>query len=91
MNAAFEVIEDTKQAQVLLHPARIALLERLDEPASAASLARALELPRQRVNYPGGIAQQDDAVFVDRTFQYLLCQRKYKPFVYLDGVTQALF
>ncbi|MCP3919984.1 MAG: helix-turn-helix transcriptional regulator [bacterium] len=35
----------------MLHPTRLELLEHLDEPRSAADLARELGLPRQRINY----------------------------------------
>ena len=51
MSVAIEVIDDPARAQAALHPARRALLEALDQPLSAAALARRLELPRQRVNY----------------------------------------
>lgn len=51
MTSAVEVIEDTARAQALLHPARLLLLEQMDEPASATVLARRLDQPRQRVNY----------------------------------------
>ncbi|MEQ8765098.1 MAG: helix-turn-helix domain-containing protein [Planctomycetota bacterium] len=46
-----EVIDDPARAQSLLNPVRLELLELLETPASAASLARHLDLPRQRVNY----------------------------------------
>ena len=46
-----DVIEEPKRAQVMLHSARLELLENLGEPSSAAALARRLGLPRQRVNY----------------------------------------
>lgn len=46
-----EVVGDPARAQTLLHPTRLAILERLDRPGSAASLARQLDLPRQRLNY----------------------------------------
>lgn len=46
-----DVIAETTRAAALLQPARLALLEALGEPASAAQLARRLDLPRQRVNY----------------------------------------
>lgn len=49
--ASIDVIEEPRRAQVLLHPARLRLLEQLAEPGSAAGLARRLGLPRQRVNY----------------------------------------
>lgn len=48
---AVDVIQRPERAQVILHPTRIAILERLAEPTSAASLARQLEMPRQRLNY----------------------------------------
>jgi DNA-binding transcriptional ArsR family regulator len=48
---AVEVIDEARRAQVLLHATRLELLRHLDEPASAATLARRLDLPRQRVNY----------------------------------------
>ena len=35
----------------MLHPARLMLLGELREPQSASSLARKLDLPRQRLNY----------------------------------------
>jgi DNA-binding transcriptional ArsR family regulator len=51
MTRTVDVIEDAGRAQVLLHPARLQLLEHLDEPRSAAAIARRIALPRQRVNY----------------------------------------
>ena len=48
---AVDVILDAERAQALLNPARLELLEHLQEPGSAASLARLLGQPRQRVNY----------------------------------------
>ncbi len=51
MSQSVEVIEEPARAQSLLNPARLQLLEHLGEPASAASLARRLDLPRQRINY----------------------------------------
>ena len=48
---AVEVIEQAKRAAALLDPTRLRLVERLAEPDSASGLARALGLPRQRVNY----------------------------------------
>ncbi|MGE3172095.1 MAG: helix-turn-helix domain-containing protein [Planctomycetota bacterium] len=51
MTEAIEVVAETERAQVLLHPTRLRILELLTEPASAASLAPRLELPRQLVNY----------------------------------------
>lgn len=46
-----DVVDDLDRAQVLLHPTRLELLAHLAEPSSAATLARRLGLPRQRVNY----------------------------------------
>ncbi|MCB9871701.1 MAG: helix-turn-helix transcriptional regulator [Planctomycetes bacterium] len=51
MPVAIDVIADTERAQALLSAVRIELLRRLAEPASAATLGRAMELPRQRLNY----------------------------------------
>ncbi len=45
------VANELQAARGLLHPMRRRMLEILAEPASAASLARQLRLPRQRVNY----------------------------------------
>ena len=44
-------VRDGEALKALSHPARVALLERLREPASAAEAARRLGQPRQRVNY----------------------------------------
>ncbi|MBS2022720.1 MAG: helix-turn-helix transcriptional regulator [Deltaproteobacteria bacterium] len=46
-----EVIEDADAATVALEPVRSRLLSELAEPASAASLAERLGLPRQKLNY----------------------------------------
>ena len=46
-----EVIEETARAKVLLDEHRLELLEHLASHASAADLARKLDLPRQRINY----------------------------------------
>ena len=48
---AIDVIAEPERAQVLLHPARLELLGAIDEPISAAALAKRMDLPRQRVNY----------------------------------------
>src|SRR5262249_23214566 len=45
------VVRDLDALQVLFHPSRIEILESLRTPASAASVARRLDLPRQKVNY----------------------------------------
>ena len=51
MSLAVDVVDDTERAQVLLHPARLRLLEHLEEPRSAAAIARRVDMPRQRINY----------------------------------------
>jgi DNA-binding transcriptional ArsR family regulator len=49
--ASVAVVHDPARAAHLMDPLRVSLLESLAGPASASSLARALGLPRQRVNY----------------------------------------
>jgi predicted ArsR family transcriptional regulator len=49
--ATVEVIVDPAAAVAALDPTRARLLAALTEPGSASSLALALELPRQKVNY----------------------------------------
>ena len=44
-------VRDGNALKALSHPARVALLERLRQPASAAEVARQLGQPRQRINY----------------------------------------
>lgn len=46
----FEV-RDAETLQALSHPTRVQILEALREPASASAVARAIGLPRQRVNH----------------------------------------
>ena len=46
-----EVIEDPEAAVVALDPIRSRLLSELAEPASAATLATRIGMPRQKVNY----------------------------------------
>ena len=48
---ALEVIRRPASAAALMDPTRQKLLAQLDEPDSAAGLARRLRLPRQKVNY----------------------------------------
>jgi DNA-binding transcriptional ArsR family regulator len=48
---ALEVIDDPAAAMAALDPIRSKLLSELGEPASAATLAGRLEIPRQKVNY----------------------------------------
>ena len=51
MQEAVALIDRTDSAAALLSPVRIRILELLREPASAAAVARELDVPRQRVNY----------------------------------------
>lgn len=51
MQEVVSLIDRMDSAAALLSPVRIRILELLREPASAATVARELELPRQRVNY----------------------------------------
>lgn len=46
-----EMIHDPARAGILLDPVRMAVLERLAEPDSAAGLGRKMKLPRQKLNY----------------------------------------
>ena len=46
-----DVIDDPAAATVALEPVRSRLLAELAEPASAATLAARLGIPRQKVNY----------------------------------------
>lgn len=46
-----ETISGIEQAVAMLDPLRLKLLERLQTPNSATGLARAMRLPRQRLNY----------------------------------------
>src|SRR5690242_248980 len=48
---AVEVIDDPSAAMVALDPVRSRLLSELAEPASAATLAARMGIPRQKVNY----------------------------------------
>lgn len=48
---AVEVIDDPAAATVALDPVRSRLLSELAEPASAATLANRLGIPRQKINY----------------------------------------
>ncbi len=48
---AVKLLGETGQAEAILHPVRRQVLSLLAKPDSASGLARALNLPRQRVNY----------------------------------------
>ncbi len=50
-HSTMTVVRDRARAAHLMDPMRVSLLERLNEPGSASSLARDLGLPRQRINY----------------------------------------
>ena len=51
VQSALAVVQSPEQAAALLDPVRLRVLERMREPESAAGVARALTLPRQRVGY----------------------------------------
>ncbi len=46
-----DLVQDPHRAAALLHPLRRRILQALQDPDSAAGLARRLRLPRQKVNY----------------------------------------
>lgn len=48
---SIRTLSDPEQLQALSHSTRVAILEALREPMSAASVARVLGQPRQRINY----------------------------------------
>ncbi len=45
------LVSQPEQAAILLHPTRVAILRELEQPNSAAGLAKILHLPRQKLNY----------------------------------------
>lgn len=51
MPAALQVIRNPQAAATALDPARLAILERLREPTSAAAVSRETGVPRQKLNY----------------------------------------
>lgn len=51
MTESVLVVAEPEKARTLLHRTRLQILEQLSQPGSATSLARELELPRQRLNY----------------------------------------
>ena len=51
MTSSVQVLRDPEQAAIVLDPIRLKLLENLEQPGSAASLSRVLNLPRQKINY----------------------------------------
>ncbi len=46
-----EVLDDPEQVAALAHPLRVAILDALREPGSAAAAARSIGEPRQKVNH----------------------------------------
>ena len=66
------VLNSTAQAATLLDPLRLEILACMREPDSAAGVARALGLPRQRVNYhvveleKAGLLEVADVVVVHK-------------------------
>lgn len=48
---ALQILERPEQAEVLFHPVRMRLLELLEQPGSAASVAEAAGVPRQHAHY----------------------------------------
>jgi DNA-binding transcriptional ArsR family regulator len=63
-NSVFTV-GDPETLQALSHPTRVAILEALRTPASAAAVARTIGQPRQRVNYH--LKELEQAGLVERT------------------------
>lgn len=51
MQSEVSIIDAAETAAAMLHPTRRSVLEQFREPRSAAEVARALELPRQRVGH----------------------------------------
>jgi len=51
MPATLQVIRNPQAAATVLDPARLAILDRLQEPTSAAAVAREMGIPRQKLNY----------------------------------------
>ncbi|MCK5941391.1 MAG: helix-turn-helix transcriptional regulator, partial [Planctomycetes bacterium] len=51
MSQVVDIVREPERARSLLEATRQELLRHLAQPQSAAGLARALDLPRQRVNY----------------------------------------
>lgn len=64
---AVEVIDDPFAAALALDPVRSRLLSELAEPASAATLANRLGIPRQKINYHLRALESCDLVHVSET------------------------
>jgi DNA-binding transcriptional ArsR family regulator len=67
---AVEVIDDPVAAAVALDPVRSRLLSELGEPASAATLANRLGIPRQKINYHLRALESHDLVRVAEKRQW---------------------
>lgn len=67
---AVEVIDDPAAAVVALDPVRSRLLSELAEPASAATLATRLGIPRQKINYHLRALESHDLVRVAEKRQW---------------------
>src|SRR5215471_4317681 len=67
---AVEVIDDPMAAAVALDPVRSRLLSELAEPASAATLANRLGIPRQKINYHLRALESYDLVRVAKKRQW---------------------
>ncbi len=67
---AVEVIDDPMAAAVALDPVRSRLLSELAEPASAATLASRLGIPRQKINYHLRALEAHDLVRVAEKRQW---------------------
>lgn len=67
---AVEVIDDPLAAAVALDPVRSRLLSELAEPASAATLAHRLGIPRQKINYHLRALESHDLVRVAEERQW---------------------
>jgi DNA-binding transcriptional ArsR family regulator len=51
MTASVAYVDQAAAAGAMLDPLRLRMLERLQEPGSATTLAKHLDLPRQQINY----------------------------------------
>jgi len=60
--AALHVIDQPASAATLLDPTRLRILRALDQPDSAAGLARRLGVPRQKLNYHLRLLEDDGLV-----------------------------
>jgi len=67
---AVEVIDDPVAAAAALDPVRSRLLSELAEPASAATLASRLGMPRQKINYHLRALESHDLVRVAKKRQW---------------------